>query len=314
MRRALGLVVLSLGLIAAAAPPGLPAVQRPMADLKPSAVLHLGKTADWVVVTKDAVWVGSTGPNAVHRIDPRTNKVTDIVALPGEPCAHMAAGFGALWAPLCGDRPSLAKIDLATRKLVAVFPTATLAEGGVGVGGDSVWLPTDAAGTLARIDPANGHVRQAIPTAAGSTNALYAEGAVYVSDSDGAVVTVVDARTGKVTRTVPTGPQPRFMAAGAGAVWTLNQGDGTVTRIGAGPPRPLALGIPGHGGDIAFGGGQVWTTLIKIPLTRLDPKSGAVTRQWIGAGGDSLGVGHGAIWLTDYRGGTVSVIPLATAR
>ena len=315
MTRSLAVLLLALGLVAAT-PPGLPAVQRPMSDLKPAAVLKLGKTADWVVVTPDAVWVGSTGPDAVHRIDPKTRRVTDDVALPGNPCAHMAAAFGALWAPLCGDKPGLAKIDLATRRLIAVFPVGTAAEGGVGAGGDSVWLITDAAGTLARIDPADGHVRQKIATAAGATNALVTGGVVYVADSDGASVTVVSARSGRVLRTVATGPQPRFMAAGAGAVWTLNQGDGTVTRIGsaASPPRTVPLGLPGHGGDIAFGAGEVWTTLIRTPLTALDPKTLKARRQWIGPGGDSLGVGHGAIWLTDFGGGTLSVIPLAATR
>ena len=28
--------------------------------------------------------------------------------------------------------------------------------------------------------------------------------------------------------------------------------------------------------------------------------------QWRGPGGDSLGIGHGAIWLTDYAAGPIS--------
>src|SRR5580658_7384713 len=87
---------------ASAAPPNLGAVQRPFAGLEPVATLAVGKTADWVVITGDAVWVGSTGPDAVHRIDPKTNREVAGVVLPGEPCAGLVAGFGALWVPLCG--------------------------------------------------------------------------------------------------------------------------------------------------------------------------------------------------------------------
>jgi len=37
--------------------PGVKDVQVPFASLKPSATLKIGKMADWVLVTTDAVWV-----------------------------------------------------------------------------------------------------------------------------------------------------------------------------------------------------------------------------------------------------------------
>ena len=51
----------------------------------------LGKTADWVAITDDAVWVASTGPFAVNRIDPKSNVRVARVELPGEACAGPAA-------------------------------------------------------------------------------------------------------------------------------------------------------------------------------------------------------------------------------
>src|SRR5690348_18284955 len=74
---------------------------RPVSELKPLAVIPLGETADWVTITDDAVWSGSTGPFAVHRIDPKTHERVASVALAGEPCAGLASGFGAVWVPLC---------------------------------------------------------------------------------------------------------------------------------------------------------------------------------------------------------------------
>jgi hypothetical protein len=53
--------------------------------------------------------------------------------------------------------------------------------------------------------------------------------------------------------------------------------------------------------------------MIKVPLTMVDGETGQVLCQWNGPGGDSLGIGHDAIWLTDYRAGTVSRINLLTA-
>jgi hypothetical protein len=116
---------------------------------------------------------------------------------------------------------------------------------------------------------------------------------------------------------VPTGPGPRFLNGADGKIWTLNQGDGSLTSIDTRTSqaiRTVALGTPGNGGDIAVGGGMVWTTMPKVPLTAVDEATGVVQCQWVGAGGDSLAIGHGAIWLTDYHGGTISRIDLADAK
>ena len=229
---------------------------RQLSELKPVMTQHLGATADWVEVTGDAVWVGSTGPNAVNRIDPRSNRVVAKVRLPGEPCARLAVGFGSLWIPLCGASPTLARVSLTTNRVQAVYPVGpAAAEGGITTSSDSVWMVTGKSGLLARIDPQSGAVRQQIHIPAGSYNPLFYDGKIWVSRSDGTQVTVVDADDGGILATSTTGPGPRFLAAGDGAVWTLNQGDGTLTRIDANTwqaDRSVELNTPGHGGDIAF--------------------------------------------------------------
>jgi YVTN family beta-propeller protein len=289
-------------------------VVRAMADLAIDATIKVGKTADWVAITAGKVWVGSTGPNAVNEIDPKTNTVFSI-ALPGRPCAGLSADRHSIWIPLCGPTPQLAQIDQKTRRLAKVFPVGPPAgEGSLAIGAGSLWLVTDKTGSLARIDPATGEVIHVIQLPAGSYNPVFAKGMLWVTHVDGADVSVVDPRTNSVVSTVAVGPNPRFTAAGAGAVWTLNQGDGTLSRINAkrreaAPPQPLET--PGHGGDVAFFGGRVWTTMMRTPLTASDARTGLPLCQWKGEGGDSLNVGHGAVWLTNLRSGTVSRIPLA---
>jgi virginiamycin B lyase len=322
-RRAVPLLLLAAVLAAASAwavepppgKPGIPAVQVPFADLKPEAVFRIGKVADWVAITPDSVWVASSDPTSVQRVDPRTNRLVDKVALPGDPCAGIVTGFGALWVPLCGDHPGLARIDLSTHKLAGVTALpAVMAEAGLAAGGDSLWLPLDAKGRLGRIDPKTGRLRQVIVLPPGSFNPAYADGMVWVTSHDTSQVSVIEVATGAVIGAVPTGPEPRFLAAAASAVWVLNQGDGTVTRIDARARKvtaTIAQGIPGHGGDIAYGAGQVWTTTLGLPLTLTDARSGLVRRQWVGKGGDSLRYGHGSVWLTDYRGGALTRIRLA---
>ena len=117
------------------------------------------------------------------------------------------------------------------------------------------------------------------------------------------LVTRVDAATNHVAATIPVGPKPRFLAAGLGAVWILNQGDGTVSRIDPASNKvvaTIALETPGNGGDIAIGAGAVWVTNLGTPLSRIDPATNQVTAQFVGAGGDALRVGLGSVWLCSF--------------
>lgn len=286
----------------------------PIEQLKVSMTLRLGKTADWVAITDAAVWVGSTGPYAVHAIDPTTDQLIASVVLPAEPCAGLAVGFDSLWVPLCGRAGGLARVDLKTHTLLATYKVGpATAEGGVTTGSGSVWMVLRS-GSLARINPSDGAVAQVVQLPAGSYNPYFSEGRIWVTRAKGAEVTSVDAATGAVVAHLPTGRNPRFLTAANGAIWTLNQGDGSLSRIetsGGRQSQTLALGTPGPGGDITYGAGRIWTTFFKVPLSIVDASVPALLCQWAGPGGDSIGFGHNAIWLTNYKAGTISRIALA---
>lgn len=293
--------------------PGLPALQHSFADLKPAAQLKLGQTADWVEVTPTAVWIGASGSNAVHAIDPTMRQETAAAPLPGEACAGLSAADGALWVPLCGDGKArgLARIDLQGRTLVRILPFGPEEEGGVAAGGGSVWIVIGDR-QLLQIDAASGKIRRKIVLPAKSFNPLLAEGSLWITNFGGNRLVRIDPLNGKILGSTPTGPSPRFLTAGGGSIWTLNQGDGSVTRIDAKTGRVLAtvaLGLPGHGGDIAYGDGKIWVTMAGVPLTVIDPATNQPVSQWVGPGGDSLKVDGGIIWLTDYHGGTIAAIP-----
>jgi virginiamycin B lyase len=293
------------------------AAQRPMSELKPIFNLPVGKLSSWVEVTPAAVWVASEQPNAIHRIDPKTNKKVADIALPGDPCAGLAAGLGDLWVPLCGKPAALAKINLRSNKIEAVFAVGPAApEGGIATSADSVWMVTDNNGSLARIDPHSGMVRQVVQIPADSFNPVYSDGQIWITHTTGSEITSVDARSGKVTATIPTGKAPRFITAGAGAVWTLNADDATVSRIDVksrAVTQTIALNMNARGGDMKFGDGLVWVSVQNVPLTAISPASNGVVCQWAGAGGDSLGVGLGSVWLSDYREGSIERLDVAEA-
>ncbi len=305
------------GAIGKVVPPEVRKVQLPFASLKPAATFKIGENADWVQVMDDAVWVASSKPASVHRINPRTNQEVAVVALPGDPCAGLASGFRSLWVPLCGQPNSLARVDTKKNQISTILPLGPAgAEGGIAISRDSVWIVADDAGTLLRIDPATNQVRQKISIAPGSYNPCFSDGLVWITGWTANVLTAVDAGTGKVVATIPVGPQPRFLTTSPGSVWTLNQGDGTVTRVDTRNKKVSATieaGIPGHGGDIAWGKNTVWITMLGVPLTAINERTNQVIHQWVGPGGDSLRFGHDSIWLTDLRRGTLSRIAYSEA-
>jgi virginiamycin B lyase len=173
-------------------------------------------------------------------------------------------------------------------------------------------MVTDKNGTLNRIDPKTNSVRQKISIPQGSYNPLFSNGIIWITGVESGVLTAVDAASGKELESVSVGPKPRFLTSGGGSVWTLNQGDGTVSRVDEKSRKVIAtiqVGIPGTGGDIGYGADSVWTTVFEVPLTRIDATPNKVVKQWVGKGGDSLRVGFGSIWITDYKRGLLERIP-----
>jgi len=74
------------------------------------------------------------------------------------------------------------------------------------------------------------------------------------------------------------------------------------------------VGVPGGGGEIAYGEGFVWVTVFDIPLSQIDPENNKVVKQWVGKGGDSLRFGFDSLWITDYKKGLLSRIPIEELR
>jgi virginiamycin B lyase len=282
-----------------------PAVRRDMSAIKPIAAFPVEGSPDWQVVTGDAVWVTSAKTNTVHRLDPKTNKVVATVEVGKKPCSGLAAGFGSIWVPNCTDQ-TISRIDMKTNTVTATIDVGPAAsEGGIAASADSVWILSDKTGLLSRIDPATNRAVAEIQVPNGSVVCLLGEdSAIWVVSPDESVVARVDPKTNLVTDRIEVGPQPRFATAGEGSIWTLNQGDGSVSRIDVRTRKPITdiqLGIPGAGGEIAYGEGYVWVTIMQVPLTQIDPNTNKVVKQWFGEGGDAVRVGHGSLWLSNGR-------------
>jgi virginiamycin B lyase len=282
-------------------------VKIPIERLKPDAVFPVPGSPDWIAIDED-VWISDKPKDSVARLNPTTNTAAATIPVGKRPCSGLAAAFGSLWVPNCGDN-TLSRVDLKTAAITATIPIAIgSSEGSIVAGGDSIWIMTDGKGTLARIDPATNAVVAEVYVAPGSYGLAYGEDALWVTSTDGNSVARVDPHTNLVAQTIAVGKSPRFIAAGGGAVWTLNQGDGSVSRIDPATNKVVAtieVGVPGPGGDIAVGEGSVWVTAFEYPLSRIDPATNTVVQQFTGKGGDAVRVGLGSVWLSNLEAGNV---------
>jgi len=184
-----------------------------------------------------AVWV--KGEGTLARIDPDTGKATRTVKLPytvdngdlpfqnwGFP--QVAVGAGAVWA--INDDRTISRIDPDSGRRVAriVVDAATIAAGREGV-----WLISgDNTRAVTRIDPRTNRLGQTIPVGAQNLSGVaVGAGHVWATAAGDGVVWRIEPGPPPVLRTFDVGVGARFLSFGAGAIWTANFIDGTVSRI-----------------------------------------------------------------------------------
>jgi DNA-binding beta-propeller fold protein YncE len=85
----------------------------------------------------------------------------------------------------------------------------------------------------------------------------------------------IDASTGGIQGVVPTGPNPGIVLTAGGRVWTMNFGDGTLSRVDPTADGPsTTITFPGDAVGIAANGDDVWVAADDHDLVRLDGTTG----------------------------------------
>jgi branched-chain amino acid transport system substrate-binding protein len=85
------------------------------------------------------------------------------------------------------------------------------------------------------------------------------------STPKGDFLAVIEAHSGDVVDTVPTGRGPSSVTAGGGAVWTLNADDRTITRFDTGTREPRTFSVGASPTDFGFGLGSLWVGTAGTP-------------------------------------------------
>jgi YVTN family beta-propeller protein len=120
--------------------------------------------------------------------------------------------------------------------------------------------------------------------------------------------------------TIAVGRQPTGMAVGRGALWVMNQGSGTISRIDLGAGRVVATVPVGDSPDaIAVGRDAVWVGGWSRDqgdvVRRIDPRTNRVMATVpVASEPYGLAVTDDAVWATSLVAGTVTRIDPRTNR
>ena len=218
---------------------------------------------DFLLVDGDDVWA----TNATSRTEGMLEKWSTegkVASVPmPRPCGTMAMAEGHVWQASCPEL-KVYKINAKTAEIAAIVDTGLAEPSGetnVVAGAGSVWVPSDAAGVITRIDPKTDEAIAKITVAEGTAFQAFGEGALWAVASGESLLQRVDPETNAVPGTVKLGDTPGFLTAGGGAVWVQEQGDGTVAKVDPESLEVIARVKVGDNlkyGDIDVADGKVW--------------------------------------------------------
>ena len=271
--------------------------------------------ADFAVTSGDGVWVSGVKPGAVRYDGATGGAITARAKFPGEVVQALAATPDEVLVPV--TYPSLLlRIDATTgRERARVkLPSPPIPEAAVGVDGDTAYVLVGTQEPQVTVLEGE-RVVDEIAAPEGATAVRAGLGSLWVPTA-GHTVERYNLRSGEWT-SIAVGPYPRFLDVGFGAVWVMNQGDGSVTRIDAGTGDAETLPVTGQaiiGGDLTVGGGAVWLRT-DSQVARIDPRTRAVTHLIeLPPGSASAAATSDLLVITNHDHDAVHLVPLPLPR
>jgi YVTN family beta-propeller protein len=248
---------------------------------KVAETMAVGRLAGSVAADSRYVWVTSTGDGTVWRIDAKSGSVLKLAAR-GTPTAVALDGGKAILA----DAPEHRIVSLDAAAVAVGFVTTL---GGniwsnlqVAAGQEGVWFADPLSG---------GSIR-------GSTGLVEKIDGVLASGSPSAQIAI----RGDETTLVSSYFFFDGLAAGDGALWLAGDAqERVVWRLDPKTHRVVArIPLPFIPKAIAAGSGAVWvTSLLGDTVSRIDPRTNRIVATIpVGRGPDSIAAADGAVWVT----------------
>jgi streptogramin lyase len=183
----------------------------------------------------------------------------------------------------------------------------------VAAASDAIWVASEPAGTLTRLNPDSGEpVGTPLRLGAGISGVAVGAGSVWVSDPPRGAVLQVDPKTGRVLATIAVGGHPGPIAFGGGDVWVADEDGAGVSAVVAKSGRVVRRGLPPHATPLrlAVGQGGLWVSSASTGnVRRIDLSTLRVDSSIpVGRGPAGVTVAHGLVWVANSRSDTVTKV------
>jgi len=168
-------------------------------------------------------------------------------------------------------------------KPVARIQTGT-APCDIGSGFGAMWVVTDGAGRLVRVDPRSNRITRRIRIARGACGIALGAGAIWVTSYRQPTLLRIDPRTSRVRR-VRVGRELFDVLVAYGSVWVTSRGDGVLVEIAPRSLRVLRrIEVGPDPAGLHAAAGAVWVGSVgdTSEISRVDPRSGAVQQIPVG--------------------------------
>jgi YVTN family beta-propeller protein len=219
----------------------------------------------------------------------------------GAPPLRIAAGSEAIWVTSEKDG-TLTRLDPDSGEPIGEPIDLSAGISGVAVGEGSVWVSDPLNSEVLRIDPADGEVIQSIPVGGFPGAIAFGGYRVWVADLDGAGVTAINAKGGRVfKRGIEPRGTPLRLASGGGGLWVAIASTNRVRRVDEGTTAvsgPTTVGANPAGLTVA--GGKLWVANSGSgTVTAVDLQTRTVVGAPIPVGGQPGGVdaGTSTVWV-----------------
>jgi len=211
----------------------------------------------------------------------------------------MAFGNGDAWIRFVDG--SVARVDLATKAIVATIPVGSGEFGALAIGEGAVWVTTFDEDKLSRIDPATNTVVAEIAMGASPEGILVTPGAVWVSNHRGGSIWRVDPATNAVVAKIEVGKVgvggPKYLQYAFGDIWTAVPTSNRAVRVDpvTNAVAEIKLAVPE---DLLIGDHFVYAPDALGKISEIDPMSNKVVRRFSPDVSPWL-FGGGAFWAAD---------------
>jgi DNA-binding beta-propeller fold protein YncE len=178
-----------------------------------------------------------------------------------------------------------------------------------------LWVVEDETGKVQRLDAATGApLGEAVAVSGAPASVAVGSGSVLFADAFGVLLRMDAATASLVPPPIPIGRSFVDIVIDGDAVWVVDIGLGTVSRLDRTGSVAWTTQVPSGAVRVVLAGGRLWVSGIEDTVAALDPGTGKLIGDpvQVGTGPIGMAASAGRLWVANSDDDTVSRLDPAT--